>query len=243
MGKSKQKRPLNNAADLSISRAPAPPKKQKAVKLEAPRTVTKTRFATKASGANDAGNQVDNETPSVEPVEPVEPVKPVKPVKPVEPDDSAATPPPTKGKKAKAAQQPTAAVQDASEAEVDPAPTPAPPPAQAQAKKKAKQPAPPKEPVAKVSIPKSNKDEVPAPLSPPESRKSSRPKMPSKIAAKVNVQAAAKQNVKDTQAAKKAKKAEAAVIVETPEETAAFLSRVKGNSQPAPTSRRNLTPA
>ncbi|KAG9089540.1 hypothetical protein FRC06_001503, partial [Ceratobasidium sp. 370] len=78
------------------------------------------------------------------------------------------------------------------EAEVDPVPTPAPAsapaPIQAPAKRNGKQPATPKEPIVTVSIPKSNKDEVPAPLSPPKSRKSVRVKKPSEIAEKVNVQ-------------------------------------------------------
>ncbi|KAG8728230.1 hypothetical protein FRC10_005202, partial [Ceratobasidium sp. 414] len=166
MGKSKQKRQLENAADVSISRAPAPPKKQKAVKPDAaqpaPRTVANTRFATKASGANDASDQVDSETPSVEPLKLKIRPKLKQPLAadpvPEPQDDTTATPPPTKGKKADAAQQP------------------------------------------------------------------------------------AEQNVKDTQAAKKAKKAEAAVIVETPEDTAAFLSRMKGDTQPASTSPAVTSP-
>ncbi|KAG8742895.1 hypothetical protein FRC10_000754, partial [Ceratobasidium sp. 414] len=240
MGKSKQKQQLENAADISISCTPAPPKKQKAVKPDAaqlaPRTVANTCFATKASGANDASDQVDNENPSIEPIKlKIRPKQKQPPADPVlEPqDDSAATLPPTKGKKANAAQQPAAAVQDAAEAEVGPAPAPT--PIQAPANNKKKKLALPKEPVAKVSIPESNKDEAPAPLSPPESRKSDRTKKPPGIAEK-------EQNTKDTQAVKKAKKVEAAMIVETPEETAAFLSRMKGDSQPALTSPAVTSP-
>jgi hypothetical protein len=51
----------------------------------------------------------------------------------------------------------------------------------------------------------------------------------------INIITFKEQNAKDSQAAKKAKKAEAAVIEETPEETAAFLAKVKGQSQPLKT--------
>ena len=40
------------------------------------------------------------------------------------------------------------------------------------------------------------------------------------------------QNKKQAQAAKRAKKAEAVVIMETPEETAAFLAKAKGQNEP-----------
>ncbi|KAG9077896.1 hypothetical protein FRC06_008644, partial [Ceratobasidium sp. 370] len=72
MGKSKQKRQLENTANMSISRTPAPPKKQKAVKPDAAqsglRIVAKTRFATQAPDANNAGDQVDSKTLSVKPI-------------------------------------------------------------------------------------------------------------------------------------------------------------------------------
>ncbi|KAG9076592.1 hypothetical protein FRC06_009424, partial [Ceratobasidium sp. 370] len=162
MGKPKQKRQLENAADVSISRAPAPPKKQKAVKPDSaqlgPRTVAKTHFSTQAPDANDAGDQVDSKTLAVEPIKlKIRPkLKPpaANPV-PEPQDDTTATRPTTKGKKANAAQQPATAVRDAAKAEVDPVPTPAPTPApasapapiQAPAKKNGKQPALPEEPI------------------------------------------------------------------------------------------------
>ncbi|CAE6451433.1 unnamed protein product, partial [Rhizoctonia solani] len=80
------------------------------------------------------------------------------------------------------------------------------------------------------------------PLSTTDGKKSSRPKQLSAVAEKVNKQAVAKQNAKETQAAKKAKKAEEAVIEETPEETAAFLAKVKGQSKPSKTSPNLVSP-
>ncbi|KAG9081291.1 hypothetical protein FRC06_005666, partial [Ceratobasidium sp. 370] len=229
MGKLKQKRQLENAANVSISCAPAPPKKQKAVKPDAtqpgPRTVAKMHFATQEPDANDAGDQVDSKTPSVKPIKlKIRPkLKPLATDPVPEPqDDTTTTPPTTKGKKANTAQQPAIAVRDA--------------------KKNGKQPAPPEELIVTVSIPKSNKDEAPALLSPPESRKSGQAKKPSEIAEKVKVQVTTKQNIKDMQAAKKARKAKVAVMVETPEETTAFLSRMKGDTQPASTSPAVTSP-
>ncbi|KAG8704982.1 hypothetical protein FRC09_003217 [Ceratobasidium sp. 395] len=267
--KGKQKRGLENAGDVSISRAPAPPKKQKPVEPEGlqpvERTVAKTRSAIKTSDTNTADNEGNTENPPAEPVK----IKIVRPklkqpaADPIpEPqDDSLATPPPTKRKSASKAKQLAAVTQDATEAENSPSPVPTPVPApdpaaaQTSTKKKEKQPAPPKEPLTKgiaclfigfgtaadvctlpVSIPKPSQDDVAAPLSPPDSRKSGRAKKPSEIAEKVNVQAAKKQNIKDAQTVKKAKKAEAIVIEETPGETAAVLARLKGASQPAPAS-------
>ncbi|KAG9088782.1 hypothetical protein FRC06_001854, partial [Ceratobasidium sp. 370] len=64
-----------------------------------------------------------------------------------------------------------------------------------------------------------------------EAKKSERNKKPSDIADKVKKQEAAKQNAKEAKEAKKVKKVEAAVIVETPEETAMFLAQAKGQSQ------------
>lgn len=46
---------------------------------------------------------------------------------------------------------------------------------------------------------------------------------------------ATEQKVKEVKEAKKAKKAAAVVVVETPEETAAFLATAKGQSQPPKT--------
>ncbi|KEP46798.1 hypothetical protein V565_181180, partial [Rhizoctonia solani 123E] len=84
------------------------------------------------------------------------------------------------------------------------------------------------------------------PIEPPpsatEGKKSSRAKQLSAVAEKANKQAVAKQNTKESQAAKKAKKAEAAVIEETPEQTAAFLAKVKGQSQPPKTSPNLVSP-
>ncbi|KAG8720173.1 hypothetical protein FRC09_010015 [Ceratobasidium sp. 395] len=232
----KQKRGLENAGDVSISRAPAPTKKQKAVELEpaepGPRT-GKTRSATKSSVPNDAGDAVDTENPPAEPIKiklrpKLKQPSADEPVPTSQDDTSAAAPPPPKEKKGSASRQSAAVAQDAAEVEVAPAPPPA--------KNKGKQVATPKEPVTKVSTTKSNKDNAPAPLSPQESRKSNRAKKPSEIAEKVNEQEVAKQNVKESKAAKKVKKAEAAVIVETPEETAAVLAQLKGASQPVQTS-------
>ncbi|EUC58875.1 hypothetical protein RSOL_283430, partial [Rhizoctonia solani AG-3 Rhs1AP] len=83
------------------------------------------------------------------------------------------------------------------------------------------------------------------PIEPPpsatEGKKSSWPKQLSAIAGKANKQAVAKQNSKETQAAKKAKKAEAAVIEETPEEMAAFLAKIKGQLQPPKARPQNCT--
>ncbi|KAG8759584.1 hypothetical protein FRC12_009723 [Ceratobasidium sp. 428] len=235
-GKQKRELDLENAGDISISRAPAPPKKQKAVEPEEvsqpdPKTIVKTRSATKASSANDAGDKVVDKTQPVESVKiKLRPKLKQSTADPVsEPQDNSAAAPPPKAKKANASRQPTTAVQDDTEV--------APPPP----KKKVKQPVPPKEQVPKVSI-KPNDDDAPAPLSPPESRKSSRAKKPSEIAEKVNEQVIAKQNVKDAKTAKKTKKVEATVIVETPAETAAALARLKGQSQPAPTSPALTSP-
>ncbi|KEP47677.1 hypothetical protein V565_147650 [Rhizoctonia solani 123E] len=84
------------------------------------------------------------------------------------------------------------------------------------------------------------------PIEPPpsatEGKKSNRSKQLSAIAEKANKQAVAKQNAKESQVAKKAKKAEAAVIEETPEETAAFLARIKGQSHPPKASPNLASP-
>ncbi|CUA72621.1 hypothetical protein RSOLAG22IIIB_10190 [Rhizoctonia solani] len=77
-------------------------------------------------------------------------------------------------------------------------------------------------------------------LSATKGKKSTRPKQLSAVAEEANKQAVAKQNAKESQGAKKAKNAEAAVFEETPDETAAFLAKAKGQSQPSKTSP-NLT--
>ncbi|KDN34263.1 hypothetical protein RSAG8_12652, partial [Rhizoctonia solani AG-8 WAC10335] len=85
--------------------------------------------------------------------------------------------------------------------------------------------------VAKVQAIKADEDDPPSLNATSDAKKLIRLKKPSNIAEKANAQAATKQSAKEVKATKKAKKVEAVVIKESPEEMAAFLVRIKGQTQ------------
>ncbi|KAG9123789.1 hypothetical protein FRC07_013952 [Ceratobasidium sp. 392] len=245
MAKRKQpaKRVLENPGDVSVLLAPAPPKKSKSQVSQSAQsaqpvqaTSTKTRLATKQAKASDTGTDANDQGDGVNPTPddvgaPKQRARPkVKAPSadnpaPLPEDDSNAAPPPTKAKKSNPPETLTITTTTSKSNDKE-----APPPP----KGKAKEANRPKELVKKtVPEPVSEPDEVVQLLSP--SKKSNREKKPSEIAEKVKEQAAAKQKAKNLQAAKKAKKAEAAVISESPAETAAFLAKALGK-QPEETS-------
>ncbi|KAG8775346.1 hypothetical protein FRC12_001536 [Ceratobasidium sp. 428] len=225
-----QKRELENPADISISVAPTAAKKSKP---QPPPTNTKTRSATKQAKSSEANTGADNEPVDNNPPADAQPTKSRKRAKhkapPAgesadEPEDvNTATAPPTKAKKLPQPQNPTATAKVPEPNAASSATLPGTKPKKLKA---SKEPAPTAE---TEPVPEPDEDNE---LSSP-SKKSARAKKPSEIAEKVSQQLAAQKDAKEAKAAKKQKKADAAVIVKTPQETAAFLAKMKGQTGPA----------
>ncbi|KAG8794411.1 hypothetical protein FRC12_024649 [Ceratobasidium sp. 428] len=217
-----QKRELENPGDVSISVAPAAAKK---LKPQPPPTNTKTRLATKQAKLDEANTgtdngATDNNLPAVPPgPADVQPAKPRKRTKQNAPpagkfvnkpkDINTTTVPPTKPKKSSPPQAPATAAKG----------TP-------KKSKASKEPVPTAETAPVLPEPDEDND-FSSPL-----KKSARVKKPSEIAEKVSQQLAAQKEAKEVKAAEKQKKADAAVIAETPQKTAAFLARTKGQTEP-----------
>ncbi|KAF8605583.1 hypothetical protein BDV93DRAFT_543248 [Ceratobasidium sp. AG-I] len=231
------KRELENPGDLSISLAPGASKKAKA--QLAPSNNTKTRLATKQAKTGNANAGINSEgiesdllvtTPTAVDAgatkqRPHPKIKvPAAADQASEPEhDDTSNPPTIKAKKPNPPQK-LATSPKVPEPMADPAPTP---PAAKTKKSKG-----PKETAATVELDHVTESGEDVQHLSSASKKPSRSKKPSAVAVKVNEQAITQQNTKEAKAAKKAKKAEAVVINETPEETAAFLAKAKGQSAP-----------
>ncbi|KAG8794182.1 hypothetical protein FRC12_000281 [Ceratobasidium sp. 428] len=242
------KRVLENPGDVSISVAPAPAKKAKAKAQEvAPTntaqpvvpTNTKTRSATKQVKTSNADTNINadeggNPSPPSMPPTPADADAPkrqprpkMKAVPATEESEGGDAPTVPTTKATKQTPPENAAKTAKGKAVVsDPAVNPAPAPAP-----KAKKLKPPKAAIT-VAVPASVPEgSEPTELTSP-TKKSNRAKKPSEIAEKVQQQLATQKNDKDAKAAKKQKKAEAAVVHETVEETAAFLASLEGEANP-----------
>ncbi|KAF8597205.1 hypothetical protein BDV93DRAFT_513521 [Ceratobasidium sp. AG-I] len=223
------KRELENPGDLSVSVAPAASKKSKA--QPAASTNTKTRSAAKqvkptnTSSATNEGSDADMPALLAAPASTVTTTQRPRPKvkappmpdpddEPESKNDTTSEPSTTKPKKSK----PT-------DTHPKDTPPPAPPATKAKKSKAPKELAIADVPTSELEV---DQDAEPSLLA---SKKPNRSKKPSAIAEKVNKQATDQQNAKQAQVAKKAKKAQATVITETPEDTAAFLAKAKGESR------------
>ncbi|KAG9089282.1 hypothetical protein FRC06_001637 [Ceratobasidium sp. 370] len=204
--KKTSKRALESPGDISISLTPAAPKKPKAQK-----GTTATGTASKQT-TSDAENHEDDQ-PELAAI-------PSPPAEAKEPEEGCSpTSSTTKTRTAKAA------LASAEEA-LEPTNIPTLPVPKAKKSKLAAKAGEDSAPQLDAGV---TSTKLPGPMV--EAKKSEQNKKPSDVADKVKKQEAAKQNAKEAKEAKKAKKVEAAVIVETPEETAAFLAQAKGQSQ------------
>ncbi|QRV84441.1 hypothetical protein RhiJN_12457 [Ceratobasidium sp. AG-Ba] len=237
MSRKQTKRELENLGDLSVSLAPAAPKKSKG-RAAASTGARTTRLATKQGKANNLTNIEDGSlagvsdpamNTTVSKTKQTRPKPKVAPTNSPDPDptlDAIPTPSTISLDNSKPPNQSAERTDDSDQSELNQTPS-------------VLQAMNDMATTANIETPN---DEFAPPQASSPSKKSSRAKKPSAIAEKVNQQAATEQSTKAVKAKKKAKKAESVVIVETPEDTAAFLARAKGQSQPTKTSPAVTSP-
>ncbi|KAG8727004.1 hypothetical protein FRC10_006502, partial [Ceratobasidium sp. 414] len=237
--KKTSKRVLENPGDISVSLAPAAPKKPKAQKGT---TVTST--ASEQTTSNADNHEDDKPDSAVIPSPPAEvdasKKKRATPKMKVLPSSDQAKEPKEGCSPTLPIMKTRAALKVAStsaEEALEPENIPTPPVPKVKKSKPAAK-------AGKDLAPQPDEGVISTELPGPtvEAKKLGRNKKPSDIADKVKKQEMAVQGAREAKEAKKAKKVEAAAIVETPEETAAFLAQVKGQSQLPKTSPTVTSP-